>query len=1065
MLLAFACRCAGQTTQGVLSGRVVESILGTAIPGARILLESSEGNDPRTTNADAAGQFTLPLLSPGRYRLRIEAERFQAQQVDELLLPVAGTLDLTVRLRKLSDVLGQSEQRAVRVSPRAILPSYGPDIDISRTYHLRLDIGEAGALESAVSAVVDPRELRDLPLAGRDVYALLVTVPGVTTEAATGRGLGLSANGQRPSASSFLLDGLENNNLLITGPLVTLVPESVQEYKATTSGFAAEYGRTSGILANAVTRPGGNSWHGTVYGYLRNDFLNANEFQRNLHGLSRRPLEEIEPGFAVGGPLLRSRLFVSASLDFLKYRSEGDPANYQLPTTQYAPQPGTFAAGLWKQFPNRPSLEGSGNTVTVAYAAPAALERWIALPRLDWIRKEGREHAFFRVALTRLERPDFIWTPYFDFSSPLINNATSLAGGWLRTLGKTTTDLRFGWTSDELRFDRAHQEVPVMQASDGTMLPGSPASYSFRSKSQYGELAGNWIYSGDRHLARLGGGLLVRRTSGYLTMGQDGYYAFTDLTNFGRDRPWALRVSLSRLPFQEGVYQTPNFDRDYALSSGFLYAQDSYQPVSWLRLNFGLRYEHPEAPRISGPSADVLLRLGAGASREEKLGGATLVPAQDNQVLYRADRTLLAPRLGFTARLARSGRTLARGSWGLFYDRPFDNLWQNLRNNSFVLSTALTSLPTTVPISAILPQLSGLEPDLLFSRLGLFPDRLRTPRTSTYFLGIEHTFTSSLSLQVYALGAYGQSLIATDIINRLGSVELTNGRWVPYRPDLPNIWHRTNEGESRYNALTADLQYRTDRTVIRATYTWGHSLDNQSEPLAGDFFDLLGTRAGAGASSATIAAFSRQFDAGSDHGNSDFDQRHNFTLSAIFDIPALATASRMAPALENWKVSGLFAARAGFPFTVLSYPSTFVSGPTIENRRADGTGQSPFLPEPLGAPGGKQILNSGAFQLSDPQDQGTSSRNGYASPGYFTLDVSLARSFPVGRREGCRLTFRADAFNLLNHTNLGYPAALLGGPDFGVALYGRTGRAPVFPSLTPYTENPRQIQLSLRFDF
>ena len=74
-----------------------------------------------------------------------------------------------------------------------------------------------------------------------------MTLPGVTTDTSTGRGLGLSVNGQRPSASNFLLDGLENNNYLITGPTITLVPESVQEYRISTNNYSAEYGRTVGF--------------------------------------------------------------------------------------------------------------------------------------------------------------------------------------------------------------------------------------------------------------------------------------------------------------------------------------------------------------------------------------------------------------------------------------------------------------------------------------------------------------------------------------------------------------------------------------------------------------------------------------------------------------------------------------------------------------------------------------------------------------------------------------------------------------------------------------------------
>ena len=155
-----------------------------------------------------------------------------------------------------------------------------------------------------MSEVIDSGEIENLPLQGRDVYTLLVTQPGVTSDSATGRGLGISVDGQRPSSSNFLLDGLSNNNYLITGPLVTVAPEAIQEYRISTNNFSAEYGRTSGFLANAITRSGAEQFHGVAYFYLKNEALDANAFQQNLIGAPRPIDKELQPGFVVGGPIL-----------------------------------------------------------------------------------------------------------------------------------------------------------------------------------------------------------------------------------------------------------------------------------------------------------------------------------------------------------------------------------------------------------------------------------------------------------------------------------------------------------------------------------------------------------------------------------------------------------------------------------------------------------------------------------------------------------------------------------------------------------------------------------------
>ena len=968
----------------------MNSVSGTGINYCQIGLTNQVGIR-HTTPADSSGRFALPLLSPGLYRLRAECPGYQAQQVEELRLPVAGTLDLTVRLRLLKDVFEQQAQ-TVTVSAGVILPFYGPDVDLRRTAPLRLDSGAAGALESAVSHVVEPSEIESLPLAGRDVYALLAMVPGVTTETATSRGLGLSANGQRPSSSSFLLDGVENNNFLIAGPNATVQPEAVQEYKVTTSGFAAEYGRTSGLLANAVTRPGGPVWHGFGYFFFRDDALSATEFQRNRFGFGRRPMSESEPGLGLSGPLLRRRLFGSVTLDYLRFRSEGDKTSFTLPTTSFAPRPGSYAASLWEKYPNRPIFDSASPVVTVEYAPPAALRRWLVTPRLDYAPDNRNFRAFVRAAVSRLERPDFIWTPYRDFSSPLIQNSSNLAAGVTFTANRNTLDFRTAWATDTTSFDRAHPDVPVMLTDfrDGTTLPGSPASYSFRHDTTHWEMVGNWIRTGDRHLIKAGGSLLLRSWSGYLTLGKDGYYAFITLQDFGNDRPDAVRVSLSRLDFDQRRYVPAKFDRQYTLPSGSFFAQDSIAVNSRIRINAGLRYEYQGTPQIDGPANDVLFQLGSGADWASRFREARTLATSPGQALYEASRSFLAPRVGTTARLTSTGSTLIRAAWGLYYDRLFDNLSQNLQNNSFLLSSTFTSLPTTAPIDNILPLLQrqgNLQPDLFFSRLGLFPDKMKAPMVSSYFAGFEQRITPRLDLQAYFMGSDGRHLIATDIINRLGSVP-SGSRWAPFRPDLPRVIDRTDLGESSYRALTAALRYRASSATFGLVYTLGFNHDYQSEPLAGDFYDLGGVRAGAGGATLPPAAFSLQFDPSADWGQSDYDQRHNFAVTAVYEIPTIETPIPWL--LRNWRVASLLAVRSGFPYTVLAPPPT---GPTIANARPDQISDHTMLSPSQGVDGGRILLTRQHFRPNGASGDNASQR--ILQPCLFQLRL-IAGADPAG---------------------------------------------------------------------
>ena len=96
-------------------------------------------------------------------------------------------------------------------------------------------------------------------------------------------------------------------------------PEAVQEYRISTNNFSAEFGRTTGYIANAVTRGGGSVWHGLLYYYMQNEALNANDFGRNRQGLPRGKTRELQPGFSIGGPLLKDKLFVALSGEYVQF--------------------------------------------------------------------------------------------------------------------------------------------------------------------------------------------------------------------------------------------------------------------------------------------------------------------------------------------------------------------------------------------------------------------------------------------------------------------------------------------------------------------------------------------------------------------------------------------------------------------------------------------------------------------------------------------------------------------------------------------------------------------------
>ncbi|HTM50304.1 MAG TPA: carboxypeptidase regulatory-like domain-containing protein [Bryobacteraceae bacterium] len=1072
-----------QTTQGLIAGRLVNSQSGEPIARAEVSYSNAATGASGVASSDASGNFLLPMLSPGSYRIRATASGYQTREVQELELPVAARLELNFRMRPLNDVWEAGQYRSVFLpGSKTIVTFYGPDVDSSRSGTFEATQGRRGALESTISQVINPSQVQDLPLAGRDVYTMLVTQPGVTADTGTARGLGLSINGQRPSSSNFMLDGLENNNYLVTGSLTPIAPEAIEEYRVSTNNFSAEYGRTSGYLANAVSRTGGNRFHGLGYFYLKNDALNANGFQENLNGLKRTPAKESQPGFQVSGPILKDRLFFSSAFERLRSRGRQDLTDFRLPTAAFTrlvqDAPATrLSRRLFEQYPAYPVTDGNALTATARIAPPVTVDRSLAIERVDYTSRDGVNRLMGRAAIASLSRPDFIWTPYKDFISGLDQDTLGLAFGYVRTLRPNlVNEAKLGRSSDDLGWDRPHPEVPTLSATDlvpvgngfaqfvPLYLPGSPAFYAYRNRNHTWEMLDNLLWARGRHVFTAGGGLLLRSSDGFLTAGRDGEYRFNSLFSIILDQPSVLRTAVSRQALP--ALQQPQFDRQYRYNQYFLFAQDTFKATSRLALNYGVRYEQYGAPRNTGPVKDATLELGRGSSFGERLAGSRMVyPGAGDQQLYQPDQNNWALRFGFSYDLRGNARTLARGAYGVFYDRPYDNLWQNVRTNNFTLPSFNLS-GTVNYLAPVADQLKTLRPILVdntFPNITLFDPGQRDTYVHSYFFGVQQQLTDNWTLEVNAPGSLGRKLIVTDIVNR----PYSNGV-ARFNEDLGPVSYRAGQGLSNYQALTGVVRYRAGRKQFQLSYTWSHTIDNQSEPLARDFFDLLFTRIGSDSSRSEIAAFSRQFDSRGDRGNSDFDQRHNLVFFSIWDLPAPFGGTKAGRLFRDWRFSQLAAFRSGFPYSVRE-PIQFGPPNTsfLYNGRADVVDPDHvMLDKPVVVPGGRQLLNPNAFEPSSPGIQGNTGRNAFAGPGLYNVDISLSRSFPLRwLGEGGRLTFRADAFNFLNHSNLNNPQPLIGQDDFGVSLYGRQGRQSGFPAVSPLNETARQIQLIFRVEF
>lgn len=1056
-----------QTTQGLISGSAVNSVTGRPIGGAAISFSSATLAASGTYKSDPAGYFFLPLLSPGLYTVRATVDGYQTQELQELELRVAGRIQIDFKLRPLQDVWEAGQFRSVFLpGSKTIVTFFGPDVDPSKSGSFEGQQGKRGTLDTSASYVIDPQQIGNLPLNGRDVYAMLVSLPGVTANNGTARGLGISVAGQRPSSSNFLLDGVENDNYLVTGPLTAVAPEAVQEYRISTNNYSAEYGRTSGFIANAVTRAGGAAFHGIGYEYLKNDVLDANDFADNLYGIRRRPDKQHQFGYQVGGPIRRDRLFFSSAFEeLINHSAQAGQSSFAVPTTNFIPAlslPATnLARQLLEKFPG-PVIQSKNITAPYTVVPPVVVNRMLAFERGDYSAKNGRDHIMGRLALVRVSQPDFIWSPYPDFITPLQQNTTGISTNWMHNwTPRLTSELKASYSDDNLWWNRAHPEVPTLATGDGTLLPSSTAAYSYRNHNRSSEIIYSTVWTRNRHVISAGAGMLFRFNTGYLTIGGDGEYVFTGATNFGLGRPNAFLASVDA--FSSTLTQ-PNFNRDYSSSQNYFFAQDSWRVATRFTLNYGLRYERFGAPRNTGAVKDALVQLGTGKDFNSLLASAALkVPGSGNQQIFAPDNKDFAPRVGFSWDPFGKSKTVLRGGFGIFYDRPFDNLWQNVRSNSVsVRSYDTTGVVNYLqPIAAALPAYQKKSFELPLEGLTLMDPRLRNGYAESFFLGLQQSFGDNITLEVTGNRSQGRRLVTDDIVNR--QFTTTDGTGRPNEL-LPNIVWRSSEGKSDYTAVTALLRYTYRALQLQAAYTLSHSIDNQSDPLVGDFFDLNFTTIGSGGSTALTSTFAQQYNGHADRGNSDYDQRQNLFIVGTWQSESRRLLTR------NWQLSWMAAFRTGLPYTILT-PTTqapdFGSG-VIQNQRADLFNPSQaFLPTPKPAKGGFAVLNAAAF--SEPLDAsviGTTGRNAFRGPGLYNIDFSLSRSFSVPRlREGTRFTIRADAFNLLNHANLNNPGNLLGAPDFGIETFGRQGSPSGFPAVSPVNETARQIQILVRFEF
>ncbi|HZT37060.1 MAG TPA: carboxypeptidase-like regulatory domain-containing protein, partial [Bryobacteraceae bacterium] len=276
-----------QISTGVITG-TVEDASGAVIPNSEITVKQAATGEARTLRTNASGEFNAPYLQPGEYSVTAAAAGFKTKTLSGVTLRI----DQTVNLRFTLEVGAPTE--TVEVTGAA------PLVD---------------SATSSLGQVIQNQQIINLPLNGRNPFALGLLSGNSTPMFGMGSNLPFIAGGGRFSANEVTLDGVDNNTVSNAGAIgrngIAFVPsvDAVQEFKVKTSTFSAEFGHAAGAVINATIKSGTNRLSGALFEFLRNDALDANNFFTNAAGQPKAPFHQNQFGFAIGGPVWIPRLY------------------------------------------------------------------------------------------------------------------------------------------------------------------------------------------------------------------------------------------------------------------------------------------------------------------------------------------------------------------------------------------------------------------------------------------------------------------------------------------------------------------------------------------------------------------------------------------------------------------------------------------------------------------------------------------------------------------------------------------------------------------------------------
>lgn len=1066
LLLVLVAGRASAQGEAEISGVVTDAGAGV-IPGAAVKVESADTGAVRELLTDDRGRYDAPLLPIGSYQVTATKDGFQPESKTGITLTLGqhATIDLALQLGEL--------HQAIQVT----------------------DVPDAVAISTEdTSGLVGQQQVRDLPLNGRSYDQLLVLNPGIvnyTSQKSGGVGTSNSVignmfavSGRRPQENLYLLNGVEYTgaseiNVTPGGASGLLLGvDAVREFAVVADTYGAEYGKRPGAQVNIVTGSGTNQVHGNAYEFLRNSALDARNYFDQGH---IPPFQRHEFGGSLGGPIKKDKTFL-----FGNY--EGFRENFSLSDVTFVPDAQARAGFLpcsgLATVPANCSASTPYSKLGVASSLAPLFALWPA-PQTEVLTSGGLPTGIAKSFSNPLQhiREDF-GTARID---QVFSNNDTLSGVY-------TIDDSFASTptADPLSLDVVSLREQVASLSETHIFSPTLVNKATVGFSRGGFYFNGYVPGSLRSVPGfvpgkpvgavvVGGGTTLNGASQITTAGTNAgsnlkvarnIFTYEDRVNWTHGvHQLSAGVWFERLQSNDTLLQDQNAQASFSTLQSFLqgtvstftvgpystplnwrslegaaYVEDVIKPASKVEIRLGFRSEFTNGwNEAHGRGANYLFPGGV-ISSQPQIASSVFT---DNYAKF-----LPAPRVGI-AWAPFSKKTVLRAGFGTYYallDALSYRLDQNAPYNP-VFAIKSKSLASDIAATATYVPGRGLPSGALISPSGVDPN-LKTPTIETYTFKIEQAIASGTSLSVGYVGSHGYhellSLDANAPIPTICPTSCPTGypAGIYYNPvsalanpTLANSTTWFSYGTSLYNGLEVDVLQRMKHGLqFRGVYTFSKGLDD-------------GDNMNTSIATNSPAFTANPHDIKADWGTASFDTRHAAVMNATYDLPFArgAAAHRLLNrAFGNWQISGIETLHSGLPFTPqLGY-----------NPSNDGDSRNPVRPSinpsftgPIIEGGPTQYFNPNAFEPPLNGTYGNVGRNSLPGPGLEETDLSLAKNIPFSER--VNLQFKAEFFNLFNHTNLNTPNTV-------VFTSATSGASPTAGQITSTATTSRQIQFGLK---